>query len=79
MKTYLISGAGNTFHIAWDYPKFNQQQQIKAVQEMCLNHPADGFIYLKKKEGIFSWEFYNRDQQKHFSLKLYQVKLALKP
>lgn len=66
IKTHLISGAGNTFHISFDdqgrfaeniFPsKVKKQLTISA----CQKNKADGFIFLQKKE-TFEWFFYNND------------------
>lgn len=66
MKTHLISGAGNTFHIAWQSPVQDTQAQQHIAKEVCEKYPADGFIFLKStSENIlgnhFNWRFYNND------------------
>ena len=62
IKTHLISGAGNTFHIANQsqaaaWPKVLKKQFANKV---CSATPADGFIFLKN-DKVLSWDFFNND------------------
>lgn len=66
MKTHLISGAGNTFHITWQSPILDIQSQQKWAQEICRVKPADGFIFLRPRSqgsenNHYAWGFYNND------------------
>lgn len=69
IKTSLISGAGNTFHIHFVKNSFVQLQQkisIKdVVKSVCAKNPADGFIFLERIESTgnneYLWNFYNKD------------------
>jgi diaminopimelate epimerase len=66
ISSKLISGAGNTFHIAFDEGnKFSSEwttTQMKTLtREACLKNPADGFIFLEKSNEGYSWFFYNND------------------
>lgn len=59
LKTYLISGAGNTFHIAWNQTATNPAEISKKI---CETNTADGFIFLSQDtNGIYKWDFYNND------------------
>lgn len=63
IHTHLISGAGNTFHIA--FLDGDQKGTLFAgalVKRMCMLNPADGIIFLEKKNaGEFTWQFFNND------------------
>lgn len=61
MKTNLISGAGNTFHITWKSLITNIFEQKKIARKICSTSPADGFIFLNFNDGHYSWNFYNND------------------
>lgn len=68
LKTELISGAGNTFHIA-----FKQSAEFMnlanphaamqlAAKQICERHKADGFILLEQTSTTeFRWNFFNND------------------
>lgn len=68
IKTYQLSGAGNTFSITWD----DSQTALLAdrpefVRQVCLKTKTDGFIFLRYKTGsqrYFTWDFYNNDGSK---------------
>ena len=70
IKTHLLSGAGNTFHIlfvhqqllGW-YKQLSLVDRQTIVRSVCEKYPADGFIFLHDQniEGSFSWDFYNKD------------------
>ena len=66
IKTSLLSGAGNTFHIIADNLQDGLPQGIlerkKLTQDICEKMTADGLIFLSKDtEGRLSWMFYNND------------------
>ena len=59
LKTYLISGAGNTFHIVWNKAA---SQPATTSKQICKEQPADGFIFLNKnQQNEYTWDFYNND------------------
>lgn len=67
--TELISGAGNTFHIAYkqeslfsSYTNAKEQMRLVATQ-ICKKNSADGFIFLEpsQAESEFKWTFFNND------------------
>lgn len=69
LKTSLISGAGNTFHIyfveksvEWLQQKISIKDIVKSV---CTKNPADGFIFLERintsADNEYLWHFFNRD------------------
>jgi diaminopimelate epimerase len=68
IKTDLISGAGNTFHIAYDQAApilagtdFKSKMK-KIAQEVCRRKRADGFIFLEKDNSAdLVWYFFNND------------------
>ncbi len=70
LKTDLLSGAGNTFHIVYknadkflSYPDASNKMK-NVAQQICLKYKADGFIFLEKKENStteYFWYFYNND------------------
>lgn len=62
ITTHLISGAGNTFHIANENVglDWSAAEKKKFAQAVCLAAPADGFIFLRKSP-MLSWSFYNND------------------
>lgn len=72
IKTHLISGAGNTFHIVYDSVQgadvvsLGIDQMKEITRTICDKKAADGFIFLTKKHsGItdneYVWNFYNKD------------------
>lgn len=72
IQTYLISGAGNTFHIVFDknseekYSALPVEIKKKIAREQCKNKTADGFIFLfqspgSDNNGSYEWSFYNND------------------
>ena len=68
IKTELISGAGNTFHIAFaqsaDFFKAADPHSLmqKAAQQICEKNKADGFILLEQETPQkFKWYFFNND------------------
>lgn len=68
LKTSLLSGAGNTFHICLNSDlgtaNFSLQMKKNLAKLICETEKADGFIFLKKnEEGAtdYAWEFYNND------------------
>ncbi len=66
IKTHLISGAGNTFHIVFDdqnqFAEKNLPESKKKdlTRTACAKDKADGFIFLQKKIN-YQWFFYNSD------------------
>jgi diaminopimelate epimerase len=68
IKTDLISGAGNTFHIAFGQSEvfLKAAEPHKLMQhfakQICEKYKADGFIFLEQ-EGLsnFKWYFFNND------------------
>jgi diaminopimelate epimerase len=70
IKTQLISGAGNTFHITYDKDgaysseKWTVEKKKKVARLVCETNKADGFIFLEKQtsfEQTYKWHFYNND------------------
>ncbi len=61
ITTYLISGAGNTFHIADENAAlgWNLDQKRSFAQAVCKLQMADGFIFIKKNP--LAWDFFNND------------------
>lgn len=72
IKTHLISGAGNTFHISYDHgqgvlPVELTPYEMKEIAKIvCGKNTTDGFIFLSKKfskelDNEYKWFFYNND------------------
>lgn len=68
IKTHLISGAGNTFHVCYsdnqDFDQISLKEQMKIAKNFCSQDPADGLIFLQKKykeRNQLKWFFYNND------------------
>jgi diaminopimelate epimerase len=72
LKTHLISGAGNTFHLVFLEParlgELSHQQMRSIAVDVCSKVKADGFIFLTTHENAtpemekeFSWQFFNND------------------
>lgn len=70
VKTHLISGAGNTFHVVFDENnKFSSElwpvaKKKQLTRDACIKNKADGFIFLEKAESepnAYKWYFYNND------------------
>ncbi|MFZ3230065.1 MAG: diaminopimelate epimerase [Pseudobdellovibrio sp.] len=67
INTFLLSGAGNTFHIINDLNEnstLNESQKKKLTRKICKLNPADGVIFLqaeKNKSGQYKWGFFNND------------------
>lgn len=70
IKTYLLSGAGNTFHILFIHQQLLEwynhlllPERQMIVRSVCKMYPSDGFIFLHNQnaEGVFTWDFYNND------------------
>lgn len=68
LKTDLLSGAGNTFHICYsdnwakEVPSLTRERMKSIVKKICSEAPADGFIFLEKtKTSEFKWFFFNND------------------
>lgn len=66
IKTHLISGAGNIFHVAFGAQNEFAHEQISEAKKKemarlaCKENKADGFIFLQKSES-YQWYFYNND------------------
>ncbi len=69
MSTYLVSGAGNTFHICDLLLRKKSKLDLSVSQKkeisknICLKQKADGFIFLKEINNgqSYAWDFYNND------------------
>ena len=70
IHTELISGAGNTFHIAYgegvrlSLAPDARVMMKKIVKQACEQQAADGFIFLEhsqKTDNQYEWHFFNRD------------------
>lgn len=70
VKTHLISGAGNTFHVVYDENnQFSSElwpvgKKKQLTIDACIRNKADGFIFLEKSAtdvSAFKWYFYNND------------------
>lgn len=66
IRTSLLSGAGNTFHLVSDTQdmelSIDAVERKKIAQAICKKDFADGFIFLKKNHlNILEWIFYNND------------------
>ena len=66
IKTSLLSGAGNTFHIIADDPEAGLPMQIserkKLAQNICTKDLTDGLIFLSRDAANrLNWMFYNND------------------
>lgn len=60
IRTHLISGAGNTFHVVQAAPSAANARDLAILA--CKKDRADGFIFLTKlTENEYSWNFYNND------------------
>lgn len=68
IRTHLISGAGNTFHIVYDekgmfsQAPWSPEKRKELTRLACVQPPTDGFIFLEKTAaGHYRWHFYNND------------------
>lgn len=72
IKTHLISGAGNTFHVTYDQEQgfSSRQWTMRLMKEItisvCKKNFADGFIFLFKNtcggsDNEYKWFFFNND------------------
>ena len=62
LKSSLISGAGNTFHIFYNVNSLLPAPEL--VRKICQKFPADGIVFLKKPtrpQAFYNWDFYNKD------------------
>ena len=62
LKSSLVSGAGNTFHIFYNVNDILSAPDL--VKKICQKFPADGVVFLKeptKVQAFYSWDFYNKD------------------
>lgn len=61
IKSSLLSGAGNTFHIFYGLDHMSSADLVKKI---CQQNPADGVVFLKtedENQSTYSWDFYNND------------------
>lgn len=68
IKTHLISGAGNTFHVSFSDDWQSLAPRMHEITKgICQKVPADGMIFLQKYKDKtdgqenYSWHFYNND------------------
>ena len=64
IRSTLISGAGNTFHIVWQSEVTDRIEQKKISEAVCSKYLADGFIFLNNSGEMhnhYTWNFYNND------------------
>ncbi|AGH94278.1 diaminopimelate epimerase [Pseudobdellovibrio exovorus] len=68
LKTHLISGAGNTFHVSFDghdeFTLWGADKRKEITRRVCAENKADGFIFLQaalEQENHYRWFFYNND------------------
>lgn len=67
LKTVLISGAGNTFHLTYlpdaEAKEIPSESLKKIAVKICSDHKADGFIFLSESGeiGRYRWRFFNND------------------
>ncbi len=62
LKSSLISGAGNTFHIFYNVNGLLSAPDL--VKKICQKFPADGVVFLRQPtagQTFYSWDFYNKD------------------
>lgn len=62
IKSVLLSGAGNTFHIIYNLKNGEPSSQL--VRIICEQNPADGVVFLKtvsSESNTYQWDFYNND------------------
>ena len=63
IKTHLLSGAGNTFHIVDREKTFgiDEKQMSDLAKKICNKNFADGCIFLLNQKDELSWGFFNND------------------
>lgn len=69
IKTFQISGAGNTFSLFWDNDRIIEDSKKSLIaKNICEQTKTDGFIFLRWQEQKNSqqtknleWDFYNND------------------
>lgn len=67
LKTFLISGAGNTFHLTYlpeqEAEKIPHEHLKQIAMSVCNEHKADGFIFLSESRTAnrYRWRFFNND------------------
>ena len=65
IRTYQLSGAGNTFSVSWETSDTEKiLDRPTFVREICEKTNTDGFIFLKwidEKQNYLGWDFYNND------------------
>lgn len=63
LKTHLISGAGNSFHIYFSHEKIDTDLK-ELSKKICSTQPSDGMIFLRWKDKAhdqLTWDFFNND------------------
>lgn len=68
LKTHLISGAGNIFHVCYGEgagfftSKLTSEKRKQISAQVCEKNRADGFIFLESiSDETYRWHFYNND------------------
>lgn len=66
LRSVLLSGAGNTFHIYYNVDKslLPLAKLSSLVREICEKDMADGVVFLElvsEKQQKYKWDFYNND------------------
>ena len=73
IKTFQISGAGNTFSLFWDNDRIIVDSKKSIIaKDICERTKTDGFIFLRwqdqktsqktdQESQILEWDFYNND------------------
>ncbi len=65
IKTFQISGAGNTFSLFWDNNRIiSDNRKSNIAKDICEQTKTDGFIFLRwqsQKSETLEWDFYNND------------------
>ena len=65
IKTFQISGAGNSFSLFWDNDRIIAQNKKSIIaKDICEQTTTDGFIFLRWENletKTLQWDFYNND------------------
>ncbi len=65
IKTFQISGAGNTFSLFWDNDRIIADEKKSFIaKDICEKTKTDGFIFLRwqnQESNTLEWDFYNND------------------
>ena len=69
IKTFQISGAGNTFSLFWDNDRvIADDKKLMIAKDICEQTKTDGFIFLRwqvqktsQELKNLEWDFYNND------------------